>query len=400
MCCLQLNMFCLQLNMCCRQLVYLGSTGTNGVDFELAYRQRVHWDPHGSLVQSVNLRISNNHEHVPNDEVYIGLINARGAVLPAHAAVIKVVIVNDVTLPPVNLTASRLSKLVDMPWVAEITDVYVRNRFLDAWQLLPTRPYQQLTDENKPDKLVMVVSEGRYRYESQKVHKVMLSRADRGAILGLLSAHYKRPSPIRTISKGHGRVWAMPVEALARHNVSARQNLYDIMQRHIFRMLVVNNRHKYPVLLFPGFMSSRLQAWNRKACNGLGVRPMELVWLSLEKLMQAVVMDAPCWLQCLSLGPHQSDSDCKLRPAQGIGAVSELSSELASITTIFRTLIEFLVDKWGYDSSTMLGMPVSGGSYIRGCDGHTSPNGFQRLLSMTVETSAFAATNFRFAYLV
>eukprot|EP00045_Choanoeca_perplexa_P011545 m.123105 g.123105 ORF g.123105 m.123105 type:complete len:1130 (-) comp15670_c0_seq2:15-3404(-) len=339
------------------EVALLGSTGTNRVDFELPTRQRLYWHPHSEAKQTIQMRVSNNHEHEPSDVVYIGLFEARGAVLPAHSQVIKVVITDSQNAPMHNQTAIRLAKLRDMPWIEEITNMHARLRFLDAWQMLPTRPKQEIAKENEVADMVFVLSDGKYRFESQRVSKVLLETAGRGAIVGLLSARYQQPAPLRVICKSYGQVWAMSREVLALHNITARQDIYGLMRHHVMRMLVVKNPNKFPIMLFPGFMSSRLLAWSHKACGGRDVLPLDQVWLSLEKLVQTLVVDGTCWLNCLALGPHQEDSDCKLRPAQDISAVSELSSQLVGVTTIFRTLIEFYVNNWGYESSTMIGMP-------------------------------------------
>ena len=45
----------------------------------------------------------------------------------------------------------------DMPWVDEIVDMHAKVRFLDAWQTLPVRPNQEISQENEVAKVVMVV---------------------------------------------------------------------------------------------------------------------------------------------------------------------------------------------------------------------------------------------------
>jgi hypothetical protein len=44
-----------------------------------------------------------------------------------------------------------------MPWVAEITNMHARIRFLDAWQTLVVKPNQEIATENEVADLVLVV---------------------------------------------------------------------------------------------------------------------------------------------------------------------------------------------------------------------------------------------------
>ncbi len=96
-------------------------------------------------------------------------------------------------------------------------------------------------------------------------------------------------------------------------------------------------------------MSTRLQAWQKKDCIGVDVEVLDQMWLSLEKVMQTVVVEEACWLECIRLDRGQRDPpDCKVRAMSGIGAISELHEELKGVTTIFRSLISLLAEKW-YD---------------------------------------------------
>jgi hypothetical protein len=84
-------------------------------------------------------------------------------------------------------------------------------------------------------------------------------------------------------------------------------------------------------------MSTRLVAWKKKQCSGLDINVLDLVWFSTEKaraartrtarrrlaqLLQTLISDAYCWLDCLSLRPNQTDPvDCRVRPMDGVMAV-------------------------------------------------------------------------------
>ena len=117
---------------------------------------------------------------------------------------------------------------------------------------------------------------------------------------------------------------------------------------------------KPPILLYPGFASSKLVAWDYKWCRGADIEVGENVWLSIGKVMQTVSTDAKCWLECLSLGANQTDpSECKLRAAQGISAVSELSPGLFTTgpSTIFGKVIQNMALDFKFDSNSMIAFP-------------------------------------------
>ena len=65
-------------------------------------------------------------------------------------------------------------------------------------------------------------------------------------------------------------------------------------------------------------------------------------------------------LLIISLPPPllcRTDGACKVRAASGLSAIRELNSNIRGITTIFRTIMTFLADKWGYDPQSLVAMP-------------------------------------------
>ena len=95
-----------------------------------------------------------------------------------------------------------------------------------------------------------------------------------------------------------------------------------------------------PLILIPGFASSRLRTWSRVSCPlRMGFRPGDDVWLSLTKIVTAT----SCWLSCLKLDAfEQLDAPhCRLRADQGLDAITELEPGLVMgpLSDVFMSLV-------------------------------------------------------------
>lgn len=128
-----------------------------------------------------------------------------------------------------------------------------------------------------------------------------------------------------------------------------------------------------PIFLLPGLASTRLMAWKFKRCpqNALlsDIKVQDYVWLNLNLIFQMSTIDNSCMVECMSLGWNQSDTDqlengCKLRPDEGLDAISSLSpagvgSELlvGGTNTVYAWLIQWLADNLGYDVTNVIGLP-------------------------------------------
>lgn len=89
-----------------------------------------------------------------------------------------------------------------------------------------------------------------------------------------------------------------------------------------------------PVFLMPGLASTRLVAWKFKSCPQhpllSDIKVQDNVWLNINLVFQMGTIEASCLKDCLSLGLNQTDTDdletgCKLRPDEGLDAISSLS---------------------------------------------------------------------------
>jgi hypothetical protein len=127
-----------------------------------------------------------------------------------------------------------------------------------------------------------------------------------------------------------------------------------------------------PIFLLPGLASTRLVAWKFKACAHpllSDIKVQDYVWLNIQLIMQMSTIDVSCMRECLALGWNQSDTDdlatgCKLRPDEGLDAISSLSPGgigsallVGGTNTVYAWLIQWLADNLGYDVSNIVGLP-------------------------------------------
>ena len=124
-----------------------------------------------------------------------------------------------------------------------------------------------------------------------------------------------------------------------------------------------------PIFLMPGLASTRLVAWRYKSCPQHAVlsdiKVQDYVWLNINLVLQMSSISIDCFKECLSLGWNQTDTDdietgCKLRPDEGLDAISSLSPGgigssmlIGGTNTVYAWLIQWLADNLGYDVSNI-----------------------------------------------
>ena len=91
--------------------------------------------------------------------------------------------------------------------------------------------------------------------------------------------------------------------------------------------------------------------------------------MNVNMMIQMATIDTKCFLECMTLGINQTDMDdedigCKLRPDEGLDAISSLAP--GSVTTnmliggkntVYAWLTSWLADNLGYDVSNIVGLP-------------------------------------------
>ncbi len=118
-----------------------------------------------------------------------------------------------------------------------------------------------------------------------------------------------------------------------------------------------------PIILIPGIIASRLVSWKQKKCIGSTIEVQDVVWLNMKNIVETVTFDKYCWMDCLKLEKNGTDpTDCKLRPDEGLGAVSELSPGMLFTpppgTSIFTPLIHLMAKELSYDANNIIGTMV------------------------------------------
>lgn len=128
-----------------------------------------------------------------------------------------------------------------------------------------------------------------------------------------------------------------------------------------------------PVFLLPGLASTRLISWKFKGCPQhpllSDIKVLDIAWLNINLIFQMGTFESSCLKDCLTLGLNQTDTDdldtgCKLRPDEGLDAISSLSpggigSDLlvGGTNTVYAWLIQWLADNLGYDVTNIIGLP-------------------------------------------
>jgi len=127
-----------------------------------------------------------------------------------------------------------------------------------------------------------------------------------------------------------------------------------------------------PIFLMPGLASTRLVSWRYKACSNpllSDVKVQDYVWMNINMLLQMATLDDSCFLECMTLGLNQTDTDdfetgCKLRPDEGLDAISSLAPDsigsnvlVGGKNTVYAWLTQWLADNLGYDVTSIIGLP-------------------------------------------
>lgn len=133
-----------------------------------------------------------------------------------------------------------------------------------------------------------------------------------------------------------------------------------------------HHNRRPPVFLMPGLASTRLVSWKYKSCSNpllSDVKVQDYVWMNINMLLQMATIDEKCFFECMTLGLNQTDMNdidvgCKLRPDEGLDAISSLAPGsfgsnllVGGKNTVYAWLTQWLADNLGYDVSSMIGLP-------------------------------------------
>jgi hypothetical protein len=155
------------------------------------------------------------------------------------------------------------------------------------------------------------------------------------------------------------------------HILKMRDKLRNAGKQHSNVTNPHENRRP-PIFLMPGLASTRLVSWRYKSCSNpllSDVKVQDYVWMNLNMLLQMATIDGSCFLECMTLGLNQTDYDdeergCKLRPDEGLDAISSLAPDsigsktlVGGKNTVYAWLTQWLADNLGYDVSSIVGLP-------------------------------------------
>jgi hypothetical protein len=117
-------------------------------------------------------------------------------------------------------------------------------------------------------------------------------------------------------------------------SLASSSSIQDTSSNQPGRKSMIPKNKRPPVFLIPGLASTRLIAWKYKSCPQhplvSDIKVLDIAWLNINFVFQMGTFDSSCLVECLSLGLNQTDTDdlakgCKLRPEEGLDAISSLS---------------------------------------------------------------------------
>ncbi len=116
-----------------------------------------------------------------------------------------------------------------------------------------------------------------------------------------------------------------------------------------------------PIVLIPGFASSRLRSYSTTDCPGnlLDFNLHDDVWLDVAKVLGT----KSCFLHCMGLDPETAadptDPDCRVRPDQGLDAITELNPGVITgpLSVVWKELINLLLELGFEPEKTLLVAP-------------------------------------------
>eukprot|EP00124_Ichthyophonus_hoferi_P002757 Ihof_evm4s202 gene=Ihof_evmTU4s202 len=179
-----------------------------------------------------------------------------------------------------------------------------------------------------------------------------------GRVIGLVETLTNSLYRVDVVTREQTKIWIISrdyMHQLAIHYPESVRKVLSDLVKHTVKSIP----HKPPIILFPGFMSTRLVAWKYKPCLGFPIEPLDTLWVSVEKIAQTMFSDTKCWLSCLGLAANQADPpDCVVRAMDGMEAITEMVPGVLTqaFTTVFGGLIRYFARELDYTSVHMAAM--------------------------------------------
>eukprot|EP01135_Chromosphaera_perkinsii_P004715 Nk52_evm26s294 gene=Nk52_evmTU26s294 len=333
-------------------------TAVEGLDFESKDRTVVFDAGKVKKEFSVGILFDREDEQEEKFYAYISKVNG-GAITEPDYSFTTVSVSNSNSVRPLTID-DKVPRLLQLRWFQEFPfDPHTQLQFLNAFTYRFVKKETVIFETGDLPNCLYVIEEGICSVLVDSSSETQLARVDAGDSFGgfgVLHASRRRAS---VMAKTDVSVWVIDKDNFRKYglaNDAIRREVRLMFVRNILKM----QKLKPPILLYPGFASSKLVAWAYKWCRGADIEVGENVWLSIGKVMQTVSTDAKCWLECLSLGQNQTDpASCKLRASQGISAVSELSPGLFTTgpSTIFGRVINTMAMDFKFDSNSIVAFP-------------------------------------------
>lgn len=202
-------------------VTFVSSTGVPFIDFHLQEQRTLTWMGNLSDVQTFRVYVQPNHEHQPNDVVYLTLTNPVKMALPLVAVVIEIIIVNSndtISQQEKNATTSLAYRESVMPWLSGIDDRHVAQRFSKAWSLYLTEPGDVIIKKGQVPRFLAVVAEGTFEINASAFGLGKQRTATKGNIVSFFAAVQHTRSSTELKASTHGQLLVLDAHLFHLHN--------------------------------------------------------------------------------------------------------------------------------------------------------------------------------------
>eukprot|EP01134_Creolimax_fragrantissima_P001812 CFRG1812T1 len=375
-------------------IVRTGGTAMSSIDFEAIFPYEIIWAEEDDNTLEFLIPLLGKNSNLLNNTLNLQVrVNDRVVATSKHqSTVCQVNIINESSQKLFYRNQvykfkkyQQLGDLIGLP-----RDLNIRHTFFKSFEVLHVPPNTHLFGKSKRIPGVVLVASGIVdvsntlkdsletgidatveeersdlsgsdsdwrKYKRSSIH----TKNAAGTLIGMSSFINTKSLlyQLSAIAKEESELWIATSSSIMHFARDYPEVAKSIVRKSI-RTKMQNVPFKPPLLFFPGFMSSRLVAWKHKACPSLNIDPFDVMWVSVERIAQMTIADPRCFLDCLSLGPNQTDPhDCTVRAMDGIAALTELTPGLVTtpVTTIYGYLIRFFVSNFGYNAMHVMGMP-------------------------------------------
>eukprot|EP00123_Amoebidium_parasiticum_P001264 comp12311_c0_seq1/m.7154 comp12311_c0_seq1/g.7154 ORF comp12311_c0_seq1/g.7154 comp12311_c0_seq1/m.7154 type:complete len:1076 (-) comp12311_c0_seq1:32-3259(-) len=357
------------------RLVALAGSAIALTDYERVLPATLVWAEGDNRVQTVKIPLVNDNHAEEDETLVLGLLISKDLLVPIEGPAVATITIKNDDSPAGDEEENTYMKgklrafQMLSPKIFMDKDMVISHQALHYFEPRVLPAGTRLVRHSDVADLIIVTEYG--SVESTLVRPILgpdkflppteapRTKYGPGRVFGLVESLTNSTYGVDLVTLEETKVWVTDRSFLA-HFARRYPNRLVQFVNGLVKHTIRSMPKKPPVILFPGFMSTRLVAWKYKPCVGFPIEPLDVLWVSVEKVAQTMVSDPKCWLDCLALGPNQTDpADCVVRAMDGLEALTELVPGMltTAFTTIFGALIRYMAKELAYNSIHMFAMP-------------------------------------------